>query len=446
MAKQLLQAKGWSRACLGLALAATSLSLAAQMPRGVFFSFRHHKPPADKTPDSRPAEHASQPAEFVIPVEPLGFYPPGAYYQGLRVSLVSLDFLDENRLLFTFRTPGLLRRDPGDGDERQIRALVLTLPDGNVQSEALWTLHDEQRYLWMLKDGHFLLRDLDTLKEGDASLELRPMLHFPGRVLWMEMDPTQKFLVADSKEPLAAKPQPGDVSSPATAKADITTEDQVYTGQPDIVVRVLHRATGQVMLVSRVRSLLHLPINSDGYLEMLRSTGDNWLLNLNYFTGGSTILGTVKSACAPPVEFINQQEALATTCNQNGGRWLVAISTSGHRLWDVASPPTQIWPRLVVAPNGLRLARETLVISHPVDAYSPISFDDIKTQNVEVYDAASGKRVLTADANPILDGGGNVALSPSGKRVAVLDSGNIRVYELPPPPAMTEPAPKRTAP
>jgi hypothetical protein len=61
---------------------------------------------------------------------------------------------------------------------------------------------------------------------------------------------------------------------------------------------------------------------------------------------------------------------------------------------------------------------------------SPLSFDDVKAQWVEVYDASSGKMELSAPASPILDGGGNVAFSPSARRVAILDAGAIRVYEL----------------
>jgi hypothetical protein len=47
---------------------------------------------------------------------------------------VSLDFIGENRLLFTFRTPGLIRRAGAKEDDvRQIRAVVLTLPQGTVE-------------------------------------------------------------------------------------------------------------------------------------------------------------------------------------------------------------------------------------------------------------------------------------------------------------------------
>ena len=90
------------------------------------------KPAAQNAPPNKPSVTSSQPPAFSIPVEPLGFFAPGAFYQGQRESLVSLDFLDENRLLFTFRTPGLIRRTGGaNDDERQIRAMVLTLPQGN---------------------------------------------------------------------------------------------------------------------------------------------------------------------------------------------------------------------------------------------------------------------------------------------------------------------------
>jgi hypothetical protein len=37
---------------------------------------------------------------------------------------------------------------------------------------------------------------------------------------------------------------------------------------------------------------------------------------------------------------------------------------------------------------------------------------------------------LRAPANPVLDGGGNVAFSPSGKRLAVVNAGSIEVYDL----------------
>jgi hypothetical protein len=391
----------------------------------------HHKKAQDGTRAAKPIANASEPPAFSIPVEPLGFYSPGAFYQGQRESLVSLDFLDENRLLFTFRAPGLIHRTRYEGDERHIRAVVLSLPQGSVDAEALWTVHDHDQYLWMLKSGHFLLRDGDTLKEGNVALELTPMLQFPGPIVWLQMDPTQQFLVTDSAEPPATKPKSGQVGSPVTAQASISTGDDDSSGQPEMVLRILQLESGKVMLVSRIRMPVHLPISPEGYLETLRGSGRNWVLNLNYFTGGSKILGKLESSCQPPVAFASRDEALANVCSPQGGRALVAVSTEGRRLWVAPSAANQVWPLLVMAPDGSCLARETLLVSHPVDPYAPLDFEDVVGQLVEVYDAAEGRRELVAPASPVLDGGGNVAISPSGRRVAVLNAGAIQVYELP---------------
>jgi hypothetical protein len=397
-------------------------------------------------PGGYPNKPSLQPS-WTIPVEPLGFSPPGALYLGSRDSLASLDFIDENRLLFTFRVPGLIHRqlqagETAESDERRIRAVVLTLTSGAIEAEGLWSVHDHSRYLWMLKDGHFLFRDKDNLQQGDAHLEMKPLLHFPGPLLGIELDPTQRFLVSNSREPATTQTKPGEVGSPATAAATVTSDNPNASGDskadsdqppPEMVVRILHRESGQVMLVSRVRAMVHLPINSEGYLESLRGRGLEWMLNLNFFTGGSRILGSVDSLCTPNLEFISQQELLVTACNTTGGHKLLAISTDGKILWDDLNPDTAIWPLLTRSPDGLRLIQETLAVSHPVSSYSPLGSDDIKGQLVRVFEAATGEVAFEAPASPVLDAGGNVAISPSSRRVAVINAGAIQVFELPAP-------------
>jgi hypothetical protein len=398
----------------------------------------------------------SLPPAWSIPVEPLGFTAPGAIYLGSRNALASLDFLDENHLLFTFRVPGLLHRDTTNGqdsDERQIRAVVLALPQGTVETETLWTVHDRVRYLWMLKNGHFLLRDRNNLLVGDAALVLKPFLDFPGPLLRLELDPAQKFMVTNSREPVAEPPKPGlgpSPGSPATgpgrwggspsnAQASVTSDEDSDTtegGHPEMVVRILRRESGEVMLVSRVRSTIHLPINSIGYIENLRGRGTQWVLNLGYFTGGSRMLGSVDSACEPDDNFVSEQEILVTGCGPGGESKLIAMSTEGRTLWVSQAPSTEIWPQLTVAPNGSRLAWATLDVNHAVNSYAPIGAEDVKEQSVTVFDAASGDIALVTPLAPILDAGGNVAISPSGRRVAVINAGAIQVFELPPPPPL----------
>ncbi len=380
----------------------------------------------------------SLPPEFSFPTGPLGFSAPSSNYMGSRNSMASLDFLDENRLLFTFRIPGLMHRDQlniEDGVERQIRAVVLSLPKGTVEAEATWTVHDRVRYLWPLNNGHFLVRDRNNLLEGDGTLTLKPTLDFPGPLLWIELDPEQHFLVTNSNEPAAKASKLSDTLSPATASAAVTSDQDSAAdgGNPDLVIRILHRDSGEVMLVSRVRTAVHLPINSAGYLENLRSRGMEWILNFRYFTGGSKMLGQVESTCEPDDEFLSEQEILATTCGSSGESSLVAVSSAGKTLWETKAPPTEVWPQLVVAANGSRLAWETLDTTHSIYAYAPMDAGDVKEQSVTIFDAANGDIAMVSPVSPILDAGGNVAVSPSGRRVALLNAGAIQVFDLPAP-------------
>jgi hypothetical protein len=386
-------------------------------------------------------EQPSLPPIASIPVSPLGFTAPNSTYLGTRNTFVSLDFIDEDRLLFTFRVPGLIHRDLKTGEEsseRQIRAVVLALPQGTVQAEALWTVHDRVRYLWPLKNGRFLLRDRNNLLLGDATLALQPFLDFPGPVLWVELDPAQQFLVTNSREPFAAAAKPGQVASPATAQAAVTTEEDTAEeeGRPELVVRILRRETGQVMLVSRVRSIVQLPINTTGYLENLRSRGTEWILNLSYFTGGTKMLGSVDTACDPDDNFLSENEILIAGCGADGASKLVAMTTEGKTLWMAQAPSTEVWPHLTVAPNGSRLAWTTLDTSHLVSTFAPMDTEDVKEQSVTVFDAATGDIALVSPLSPILDAGGNVAISPSGRRVALLNAAAIQIFDLPPPPAL----------
>lgn len=419
---------------------APAILLAVLLPS--LCAWARHKP----APAPPPAPHASEPPLCTIPVDPLGFAPPGEIYLGMRNTLVSLDFLGEDRLLFTFRVPGLLRRDPNgtaDETERHIRAVVVHIPDGHVLAQSLWTLHDRARYLYPLDNGYFLLRDKDTLSFGDSSLQLKPWLRFPGPLLWVEMDPTRQYLVTGSSEPAAAKPVAGEVPSPATARASATTTN-TGTANPaekraanpdDYVLRILRRTSAQVLLVTHVHSAVHLPLNTEGYLEPLRSThGDEWLVDLDYFTGGSARVGALDSSCVPAFDFLSPQEYLARACDNSGQRVLEAFTLNGKRLWEATGRDTNVWPVLTTSRNGTRLIMEVLHATHPINAMSPFSIADIESQEVTVFDAANGHIALRAQASPIFDAGGNVALSPSGRRVAVLMQDGIEVFNLPAPP------------
>jgi hypothetical protein len=431
----------WSRRCLvaavvlQVAISAARAQVLRPLPSGQEPPPFPHKesPLIEQYPDG-----PSQPPAFTIPVAPLGFSAPGPFYLLRRQSLISLDFLDENRLLFSFQIQQLMRRDDAGGaaeKERHIRAEVLTLPDGKIEADAHWVVPDRSRYLWMLKDGHFLLRDSDGLEQGDSALKLAPYLRLPGRLLWLAMDPTQQVLITNSLEPAETAQKAADgVADPASSPVATTADQQKPELQQTLVVRTLQRESGHQIQITRVPwtdQTTDWPINSEGYLTSSKGSGREWVVTLNAFAGGSKVVAHVDSSCAPTADYLSQQELLLATCDPGGGR-LVTVSTGGDHLWEVRRTSNVMLPLLVTAQNGSRMAREILVLKQIAKHYRHvIGAKEVIGQKVTVTNTANGKIMLEAPLTPMLDGGGNVAISPSGRRVAILNNGAIQIFELP---------------
>lgn len=471
--KRLVSFGPWHQLSLlmGIGLAAAIIPACAQSPLSPELFPGFNSAIKKKEQARPPAEKDQVKPSVVIPVGPLGFAPPAAFYLGDRFAQVSLNFFDEDNLLFTFRVPGLIVREPhipgqSTEAERHIRALTLSLPTGKVTAESLWVQHDYQRYLWMLKGSKFLLRDKNTLQIGDASLRLEPFLRFPGTVNFIQIDPAERLIVADTTEPWSPEhrqdSERGSQSS-TIGHASTTAANISATGQTDppgdaqdqeashpesqSLLRILNLDTRKVLLLSRISAAVLLPIDGEGYYEALRGNGSNWMINYEYFQGASNMLSSIESTCRPTLDAISPGIVLATVCTTSGTRRITALSRhceKDHcRLWDVTLSPTKVWPQLTSSSDGLRIARATLEVNHPVSTYSPVDGDDIRGQSVQVYDLATGKLQLTTPASPVLDGGGNFALSPSGRRFAVLDAGTIQVFDLPPAPPIPNPPPAK---
>ncbi len=442
-------------ACLALLLTLTLAPGSARgqqgsIPEMVEGAFVPAAPASAKKKKKAPPEPTGPVPAASIPVEPLGFGPPAPFYLGSRVAQASLNFLDENTLLFTFRVPGLISRqhestatapaeeattDPKH-DERHVRALVLSLPSGRIVAEALWRLHDSSPYLRLLHDHRFLLRDRDSVQIGDAGLHLSPFLRFPGKITSIAIDPSEKILLANSVEPPARADSGQSVVASAASASIPSSDDKKAEGAEQSLMRIMSLESRKVMLFSRTEGNVRLALDGEGYYEASRGNGNRWMITYNDFHGGAIPIFQVESACSPALDVISPSVVLSSGCNAQGGRSLSLITRDKHRLWEATTPGTQVWPVLAKAENGLRIARATLEVSHPIGLNYALDNTDIRSQKIEVYNTADGKLVLNGPAQPILDGGGNFALSPSGKRFVVLNAGALQVYDLAAPPAL----------
>src|SRR5580698_2889405 len=113
-----------------------------------------------------PSLASGPPPSSRIPLEPLGFQALSSQFLLNGSSMLTLHYVDDHHLLFTFTVRRLLHRlpnEPEDDQDRMVDALLLELPTGHIVARTSWRLHDHGQYLWSLGHGRFLLRVRDTL-------------------------------------------------------------------------------------------------------------------------------------------------------------------------------------------------------------------------------------------------------------------------------------------
>ncbi|HEY1580131.1 MAG TPA: hypothetical protein VGF82_23955 [Terracidiphilus sp.] len=399
-------------------------------------------PPGPSGPARRKERYPAKPSAaiaFSIPVGRLGFSAPGENYLLRQQGLVSLDFLDEQTILFTFHvSSGLMQRGgrAEESSEQRIRAVVLEIRSGKILAQQEWTVPDRLRYLWLLNDGHFLLRVRDGLDEGDAQLETKAYLRFPGRLMWIQMDPKQEYLIANTVEPSQQSKGQNVPSAPNAdhGAANVPTQD---AGEQEVLVaRTVKRASGDVVRVTQVpwsSQKNDWPMNSHGYLERVHGDGANWTLEFyDYLGKEGNDVARIESTCRPMYSFVSDAELLVSRCDPEEGWVLAGMSNDGKSLWEAKLGSNAMSSQTAAARDGSRVVRETLLLKRSAERYKKmIGAKDLLGQMMKVFDAASGKVLLTAPLTPVFDGGGNVAISPSGQRVAILNQGAIQIFDLP---------------
>jgi hypothetical protein len=362
-----------------------------------------------------------------IPVEPLGYVAPSSFYLTSRLSSISLDFIDKDHLLFTFRTPGLMQRlpnEPPDDEDQNIRAAVLELPSGNVVAKTDWRMHDRSRYLWRLSEGRFLVRQRSSLFVTDASLELRPYINSDTTLQSVQISPDRKLIVVESE---SKKEGPRTVASTMPTFGDVIPEPK------PVQIYILHADTRSIIAHAETLNAVGIPMLGEGRLQSIPGNQNKWLIRYLPFHGEERTLAEVQSFCHPTEETVSGDVALIVTCPRSSNDHQVfAINLDGKTLWQQRWESRYIWPTFQLTQDGSRFAYSSLQVNHPVGIMDTIDETNIVHQMVGVFDTKTGQLRMVKDANPILSAGQNYALSPDGLRFAVLRDKAIEVYDLPP--------------
>jgi hypothetical protein len=385
-----------------------------------------------------------QPVTRIL-LESLGFKPISSRYLLAGSSMLTVHYVDQTHLLLTYNAHRLIRRVPNDPPtdvDRNVDALLLEVPSGNVLARAEWQLHDHGQYLWNLGQGHFLLRTRDTLTTIAPMLNLahgeafrqQPFLNPHRHVVAVLLSSDTRFLTVESTEPLPLplsddpKVSPG--GEPQRLPAQTNVQLNFYrlgpptNGSERLVPRFAGRANSH--------RPVELPLNGAGFLNVIDQGHQKWAFDFRSHDGKTLPLALYDSTCRPLTSFISPGEFIALGCHGGTVRQqLAAFNLRGDAMWIQTLGGSYLAPHLDFAPVTGRFALERINLLGAAILTDELVPAQLTGQSVDVIQNDSGKTLLHLETTPIVRAGQNFTFSPDGMSFAIMREGAIEIYALP---------------
>ncbi|MBB5056195.1 hypothetical protein HDF16_000864 [Granulicella aggregans] len=400
-----------------------------------------------------------------LPLTPFGFQTVSERYLLQGATMLTVDFVDNTHLLVTFGISRLMQRlpeCPADDEDRTVKVVLLEVPSGRELASTEWRFHDLGQYLWNLGDGHFLLRNRDslTLISPLQNLAAKPFaqesfLHFSRRIEAILVSADHDLLAIETVKPKAHAPldpmlqvstQPSSTAAPdpsAAPSVPPTRSTGLLRRDPNALapnlppveisfIHLLHSDPAHIVaqLAARIHTekVSSIPLTTEGFLETRAESKDGVLFHFITYTGKDLDLGDFATSCHPRPTFISHSEFVTYGCRgADESLDLAGFNLRGDLIWQINFTDTQAYPSFASAPAAGRFAFSRTITTSNVFGSETPSASQLTAQEIRVVQMYNGKQLLRAVANPIQRAGQNYALSPDGLTLAV-------IHDVPAPP------------
>lgn len=390
-------------------------------------------------------------AESLIPLDTVGFQPQAHQFLLAGSSMMTLDYVDNQHILFTFGVHRLMKRiadDPPDDEDHMIEAVLLEVSSGRVLARTDWRLHDSGRYLWNLGHGRFLLRVRNTLTTfaplanlatGQAFRQ-RPLLNLPSRIGAVLVSPESDLAVVEvAGKTAAAAAVPAAVVGPAPKPAPVEEDGSGNSTPVTLYFYRLHIPEAGDHVQATIAGMAHsvafggLPATGAGHLAIVDQGHQQWAFDFHPYNGKVLPLSPFDSSCRPIPHFVSSSEFISFGCHGgNTPQVIGGFNMSGDEMWEQNLFGDFVAVSFSFAPSSGRFAMARVMGDPALDLSGTVSDSSYTSQNVVVYQTESGKQIFHIDCSPIARAGQNFALSPDGKKLAVIREDAIEEFALPP--------------
>lgn len=359
-----------------------------------------------------------------ILTQPLGYAPRPQKILGDFGNEETLAWLGSQQLLLAFNPHPLIHRggaSPSGAPHRVIRAVLLDTQTRSVVRAVDWEIADTQRFLWPLDRNRILVHVGNELRVYREGLELERSVPLPGPLAFVRIAPNGELLA------LATVRERHSADLHAKLRDEVGEEPE-----EDVEVALLDKDFSTIAQTSTTSGLQPPTLLNEGQVKLYSQPNMQFRVALKTWDNKNVSLAHFASRCTPELFSVAPDLLFLLSCDvaTNAVTYRV-LGADGKLVLSGEAGPRDIGHG---AAGNQGAARFAIRVVHAVKQLSPgIEFraSELESEEIRVYRAQDGKRLLAVRVNDPIASHNTYALSPGGDQLAVLSGSQIRFFPVP---------------
>ena len=335
----------------------------------------------------------------------------------------ALAYLGPRELLVAFNPHELVSRDAQrmGSTVRVIRAAVVDTQTHQVEHTVDWALPDHRQYLWPLSNGRVLVHVGSELRVYGEGLQIQNRVPLDGPLAFVRVTPDGSIIAI------------GVLHERHTPELHAQLRENL-NGDPEEDVNILVlNSNFETIAQSTTRSNLLAPtLLNEGQVTLSAQSNMRYRISMVTWDNHASVVARFTSSCTPEVSSIAPDLIFLVSCDKSTqGREYRVLRRDGKLALKGDSTENDCGHAAEGSANQEAFVVKIVQSSVPVPPGAPLNAEYFSSEELRVYRAADGKRLLAVRAvSPSLSRDG-YALAPDASQLAVLTRDQLAFYSVP---------------
>ncbi len=334
-----------------------------------------------------------------------------------------LAYLSPTELLVTFNPHILAPRHSlglSGSTVRVIRAALVDTETHRVTHTVDWELPDNREYLWPLGEGRVLVHVGSELRVYGEGLNVFDRVPLDGPLAFLRATPDGSFIVV------------GVIRERHTPELHARLSQSLNRDpDEDVDVLVLNRNFETIAKSKAQSGIMPPTLLNEGQATLEALPDASYRVSLLTWDNHGSILARFSSSCTPELSSFAPDLILVVSCSkQTRERTYRVLNSNGKLALKSDSHSNNCGNAAKGSANRQTFVVKTVQSSTPVLAGDAFSAADLASEDLEVYRAADGKRLLGVRVSSPSASRDGYALAPDSSQLAVLTRDQISIYSV----------------